>query len=134
MGDMSGVTLTLLLSTLILIAIVIMYYSNTKYEYTPMQLWKQYNWKKRHIPVGGFNNSEYVYSNPNVLHEKDYLNCLAQNCKNNVFDYDCLSNCKLGTFRFGVDDVQSKVCEQFATTPHEYSKCLAQVYNDYKYP
>jgi len=83
-----------------------------------------------------FDNADYEYSNPSVIKEWYYANCVAKECGGNTFDYPCLEKCHLKTFRTGMleKDIVDMVCEPYSSNEHAYYQCLDNVYADYKYP
>jgi len=83
-----------------------------------------------------FNNSMYQYSNPSVKKQAYYRSCVADECKDDAYNYNCLEKCRLKAYREGMmtNDVVDMVCANYKSDPDAYYRCLDEVYADYKYP
>jgi hypothetical protein len=83
-----------------------------------------------------FNNSEYLYSNPNLYREWWYYNCLDKECGGNTHNYDCLEKCHLKAYRMDMNapDVKDLVCHPYFDDENAFYRCLDATYSDYKYP
>jgi len=81
-------------------------------------------------------SSMYQYSQPSLPKERNYYECVSEECAGNTQDYNCLEKCKLMTFRKGMGTMDTKdwVCFPFAENEDAYYKCLSEVYADYRYP
>lgn len=79
-----------------------------------------------------FDNADYQYSNPNLKREWLYYTLLNNDCKGNTYNYNCLENSKLKTFREGMmaPDIKDWVCYHARNNEQDYLKCLNVIYSN----